>query len=148
MGVRGPAPDPNALRRDRPSDAAGWTTLPAVCTRKAPTWPLAGKPSARESVLWRGLWRKPQAEMWHRLGLAFEVGLYVRRLTEVEQRGAAPTLGSLVKQMSEELGISSTGLARRQWKIAVDELEDRRAAPAARGSVRGRVKAAPDAAGA
>lgn len=43
----GPPPDPNALRRDRPSDAAGWTTLPAEGRRKAngaqaaaPTWPL------------------------------------------------------------------------------------------------------------
>lgn len=43
----GPPPDPNALRRDRPSDAACWTTLPAEGRRKAngaqaaaPPWPL------------------------------------------------------------------------------------------------------------
>lgn len=43
----GPPPDPNALRRDRPSDAAGWTILPAEGRRKAngaaagaPRWPL------------------------------------------------------------------------------------------------------------
>lgn len=37
----GPAPDPNALRRDRPSDKDGWTTLPAGgFTGKIPPWPL------------------------------------------------------------------------------------------------------------
>jgi hypothetical protein len=43
----GPPPDPNALRRDRPSDVAGWTTLPAEGRtdslgrpKPAPKWPL------------------------------------------------------------------------------------------------------------
>jgi hypothetical protein len=37
----GPPPDPNALRRDRPSDKDGWTLLPAGGFRGgAPEWPL------------------------------------------------------------------------------------------------------------
>jgi hypothetical protein len=37
----GPAPDQNALRRDRPSDKDGWTTLPAGgYSGRIPTWPL------------------------------------------------------------------------------------------------------------
>lgn len=36
----GPAPDPNALRRDRKSDQGQWRTLPSKCSRKAPAWPL------------------------------------------------------------------------------------------------------------
>lgn len=39
--VSGPPPDPNALRRDRPSDQATWTTLPAEGrTGEPPEWPL------------------------------------------------------------------------------------------------------------
>jgi hypothetical protein len=37
----GPPPDPQALRRDRPSDRDGWTLLPAGGYRgDVPTWPL------------------------------------------------------------------------------------------------------------
>lgn len=36
----GPPPDPNALRRARPSDQAQWTTLPLVPEKPAPAWPL------------------------------------------------------------------------------------------------------------
>lgn len=36
----GPPPDPNALRRDRPSDKDGWRTLPGPRTEPAPPWPL------------------------------------------------------------------------------------------------------------
>ena len=37
----GPPPDPNALRRDRPSDKDGWTALPAAGRQgDPPVWPL------------------------------------------------------------------------------------------------------------
>jgi len=37
----GPAPDPTALRRERPSDKAEWRTLPAEGRKgRAPAWPL------------------------------------------------------------------------------------------------------------
>lgn len=39
----GPAPDPQALRRERPEDRAGWTILKAEGRKgKAPAWPLLG----------------------------------------------------------------------------------------------------------
>jgi hypothetical protein len=37
---RGPAPDPNALRRDRPSDRDGWRVLPRRRQGTRPRWPL------------------------------------------------------------------------------------------------------------
>lgn len=37
----GPPPDPNALRRDRPKDKDGWTSLPANGRKgRMPKWPL------------------------------------------------------------------------------------------------------------
>lgn len=121
----GPAADPNALRRDRKGDAE-WTVLPAEGRRGAvPEWPLDGF-SAREAELWESEWCRPQAVMWERNGAALEVALYVRRLAEAEQPGAATNLGTLVKQMMESLGISHDGLAKRRWTIAEDEVAAKR----------------------
>jgi hypothetical protein len=83
----GPAPDPNALRRER--DAGEWSILPAEGRQGAtPEWPMEEQ-TIRESVLWEKLWRKPQALMWERYGQEYEVALYVRRACEAEQIDAA-----------------------------------------------------------
>jgi hypothetical protein len=112
----GPAPDPQALRRDRPSDG-DWTTLPAEGRKgKPPAWPLT-KATRRESTLWVREWRRPQAVMWERLGLEVEVALYVRSLAGAESPLAAVNLRTLVKQQQEALGISLPGLARNRWRI-------------------------------
>lgn len=122
----GPAPDPNALRRDRKGDTE-FVVLPAEGRRgDAPAWPLDGL-SGRESELWEREWQRPQAIMWERNGAVLEVALYVRRLVEAEQPGAKTNLGTLVKQMMESLGISHDGLAKRHWLIATDEVAPKRA---------------------
>lgn len=113
----GPAPDPDALRRDRPSDAAGWITLPGERTDPAPDWPLEAQ-TPREATLWDLEWRRPQAHEWARLGLALEVALYVRSFAEAETPLAPVNLRTLVKQLQENLGISVPGLARHKWRIA------------------------------
>lgn len=42
----GPPPDPNALRRDRAEDKAGWTVLPAAGrSGRTPKWPLLPDPT-------------------------------------------------------------------------------------------------------
>jgi hypothetical protein len=116
----GPAPDPNALRRER--DIGDWVVLPASGgLDKAPTWPLVDQ-SVRESGLWSALWLdKPQAFMWKRLGLEIEVALYVRRLTEAEQPDSAAALSTLVRQMGDSLGLTTAGLRANRWRIAGDE---------------------------
>ena len=141
MGTRGPAPDPNALRRDRKDDAAGWTTLPNTPrTDPAPEWPLDGSPRAREAELWAAVWRKPQSVMWTKLDLVWEIAVYVRRQVEVEQPDAATNLGALVKSLAEEYGISLTGMARHRWRLADDEVAAKRQARPT--SARDRVAAA------
>ena len=65
----GPAPDPNALRRDRRDDR-DWTRLPVEgFSGVVPEFPL-GDALVSETVLWVKLWGKPQAAMWAKLGLA------------------------------------------------------------------------------
>lgn len=113
----GPPPDPTALRRDRPDDAAGWITLPGERTDPAPEFPLPDE-TTRESAIWAREWRRPQAHEWARLGLEMEVALYVRSFAEAEKADAAANLRTLVKQLQENLGISIPGLTRHRWRIS------------------------------
>lgn len=117
-GRSGPAPDPNALRRDRKEDQAGWTTLPRERPGAAPEWPLAVPPSTTEVSHWAKVWKTPQATQWEKNGQEVEVALYVRTLAEAEIPGAAANLRNLVKQLQENLGLSYVGLHRWRWRIA------------------------------
>lgn len=117
----GPPPDPNALRRDRPSDAAGWVHLPAAGrSGSPPAWPLA-RPKPRELILWAGEWRRPQALMWEALGLANQVAVYVRTLVVTEGPKATASDRSTLLRQEAELGLSVGGLARNRWIIDRDE---------------------------
>jgi hypothetical protein len=122
----GPAPDPNALRRER--DSGDWVTLPPEGRQgPAPEWPLVPKMTARERTLWGDHWAKPQAIMWERNGQQVEVALYTRRLAEAEQRDTSVALNQLVKQLAEGLGLTIPGMHRSRWIIGQVE------APAAQG---------------
>lgn len=111
----GPAPDPTALRRER--DAGEWTILPVEGREGAPPeWPLT-EPSEREAELWAALWRKPQALMWERFGQEVEVALYARRLAEAEEPKSFVNLSTLVRQMSDSLGLTTPGMRANRWRI-------------------------------
>lgn len=115
----GPAPDPNALRRER--DQGEWTMLPAAGrVAEPPEWPLEGK-SDREATLWARLWVKPQALMWERLGQELEVALLVRNLAQVELPGAPVNLGTLVRQQQDSLGLTTPGMRANRWRIVAAE---------------------------
>ena len=139
----GPAPDPNALARER--DEGEWTLLPAHGRgkRAAPVWPLP-EPQSRELELWRSLWVKPQALMWERNGQEIEVALYVRRLTEAEWADSAVNLSTLVRQMGDSLGLTTPGMRNNRWKIVADEVAPRRVAAATRTASKSRLKVVKD----
>lgn len=146
----GPAPDPNALRRER--DAGEWTILPAEGRQGAtPDWPLTEQ-TDREDDLWIVLWAKPQALMWERYGQEIEVALYVRRLAEAEKGDAGVNLGTLVRQMSDSLGLTTPGMRANRWRIdRVEEETEQRPtagpAPIAPNSARARLRAVPGGSG-
>jgi hypothetical protein len=149
--VSGPPPDPNALRRDRPSDKSGWTTLPAEGRADpAPEWPLL-EADGREWELWADLWSKPQALMWERMGQLYEVAMCVRMLARAEQPRSSIELQKVVRQYFDSLGLSTQGMLRNRWKLsagAQTEAVKSEAAPARR-SARSRLTVVPaDAAGA
>lgn len=114
----GPAPDPDALRRERKTDAAGWLHLDAAGRAgRAPAWPLPGTVPADARRLWSSEWRRPQAVEWERLGLHVEVALYVRNVVRLLDPDAPVNLGTLVRQQQDALGISVPGLLRNRWLI-------------------------------
>ena len=121
----GPAPDPNALRRDRKDDAA-WVTLPAGgYDGLVPAFPLPAALEA-ETDLWATLWRKPQAAMWSKLGLEFEVAAYVRAFLESVEAEASAGLKTAVLRMAAEIGLSLPGMHQMRWKFSEDEVAERR----------------------
>lgn len=136
----GPAPDRNALRRDK--DASDWLTLPASGRDgDLPEWPLTD-PSSRELELWDRMWGKPQAVAWEKFGLEYEVGMLVRRLAEAEIPGSHTSTGTLVRQMMDSLGLTVPGMDRNKWRLSDDEVAEQRSAKPAgnRGAAEGRAR--------
>ena len=147
----GPPADPNALRRDR-NDDAGWTILPSEgFTGTVPEFPLPravqfnsyfenGKKVTEpddaatmevweaEAELWEQLWRKPQAAMWSKLSMEFEVAAYVRAFLESVRSEASAGLKTAVLRMSAEIGLSLPGMHSFRWKFAEDEVAAKRTA--------------------
>lgn len=144
----GPAPDPNALRRDRKNDV-GWTLLPSSYDGDVPDWPLAGG-SDRELALWETFWRKPQAVLWTLNGQVYEVAMHVRTFAEAEQPKASTQLRILVRQQADALLLTIPAMFSARVKLAsVDELSERKAerkTSARAVSSRARLRAAPKAA--
>lgn len=138
----GPAPDPNALRRDR--DEGEWTVLPASGRPDpAPSWPLPTS-SDRELELWTDLWSRPQAIVWERQMQVLEVALYVRRLAEAEVPGSSVSLSTLVRQMADSLGLTTPGIRSNKWRIErTNEQPAEGEAAAVRSSVRDRLTVVP-----
>lgn len=120
----GRPPDPNSLRSLK--GAGDWVTLPSEGRQgEPPEWPLDGQ-VAREAYFWKRLWKKPQAVMWERLGQEVEVALYVRNLIGAEKHGAPVNLGTLTRQGADALGLTIPGMRLNRWKIAKDEVTERR----------------------
>lgn len=137
----GPAADPGSLRQSARADE--WTKLPASGrVGDPPAFPLRDE-TARESELWADLWHRPQAVEWERQHQALEVALFVRRLAEAESAEASVNLGTLVRQMSDSLGLTTPGLRSNRWLIVDDAPQQEQAAR--RSSSRSRLRVvAPD----
>ncbi len=115
----GRAPDPTALRRERPSDKLTWLTLyPRL--GDTPPWPLAGESTKPEDAMWARLWATPQATQWEANNYHDEVAAYVRTFCEATKPDASPAMRTLMLRQMEGLGLSAAGLARLRWRIATE----------------------------
>lgn len=103
----GPPPDPNALRRERPQDKAGWEMLPAEGRKgRPPDWPLPPDLMLSTMLEQAGI----QAEM---LGAQVEAGVAPRgaeaRLAKLDQHAA------LLRAKIDAATAAEVDLWRKLW---------------------------------
>ncbi len=146
----GRAPDPGSLAEALRIEGGAIRTLPKTRSGVAPAWPLT-KATAREMVVWRRLWKRPQAILWDEQGAADEVAMYVRTFCEAEEIGVTAARRTLLLQQQNALLITNTALISAGYRISVNPTPSPTVAastPAAAKrqvpSSRGRLRALPD----
>lgn len=90
-----------------------------------PKWPL-DRPSAAERRAWAELWRTPQAHAWAQMGWVRTVARYCRVMVAAEAPGAPAALLAQATAMEDRLGLTPKSMRLLLWRIAEDELGERR----------------------
>lgn len=114
------------------SDRRGYvlTALPAEGYRgPVPPWPLADCTS-REAEVWDAAWQTPQACAWSLPSEAWRVrtvALWVRLTVRCEDPEAPASLLAQLHRFADQIGMTTAGLSEMGWKVAVDELGEKRA---------------------
>lgn len=163
----GPAPDPNSLKTAKLG--LTFTALPAAgYAGDIPVFPLPKVPVYdiwfedkkrvkeydeeatearfdREQELWEWAWRTPQAAAWAKEPWRqHPVALWVRTAAICESGDATAADKNSLHRFADQIGLTPAGLAYNGWKIAADQLAEKRAekAPAASApSAKDRMKA-------
>lgn len=118
MAGNGPAPNPNARRRNaRPA----FRRLPAAGRRgDPPAWPLTGRLSRAELGLWQQLWSSPQSIAWEEMGWVRIVARYTRITLAAEKPHAQGVVMSEARQLEDRLGLNPKAMRSLGWEIAAD----------------------------
>jgi hypothetical protein len=169
----GPPPDPNSLKSAR--RGLTFTALPAEgYNGEPPAFPLPRVPVYdiwfegkerhkdldleatehrfdRELELWAWAWRTPQAAAWaDEPWRQHPVALWVRTAAICESGDATAADKNSLHRFADQIGLTPAGLAYNGWKIAADQLAEKRSekgAPASAPTARDRMKALRGAAG-
>lgn len=120
MAGNGPAPSPNARRRNvRPA----FRRLPLAGRRgDPPAFPLA-RSTAAERALWAELWASPQACAWEELGWIRTVARYTRIAIMAERRTAHGYVLTEARQLEDRLGLNPRAMRSLGWEITGDAAE-------------------------
>lgn len=169
----GPQADPNSLKSAKLG--LSLTALPAEGhTGRAPKFPLPKVPVydvyfedkvrhkefdseatdaryERELELWKWAWKTPQAAAWAKEPWRWQtVAIWVRTMAVCESGDATAADKGSLHRFADQIGMTPAGLKENGWKIAADQLAEKRAekAPAApKTSARDRMRALRGAAG-
>lgn len=131
----GPPADPKSGRSDRRGIA--FETLPAAgYDGEVPAFTLP-RPLKRELALWEWAWRTPQAAAWAREPWRWHaVAMWVRTAALCEARDAKTSDKSVLRQLTDDIGLSAAGLKYNGWTIAApppdDDVQSRPRVPSAR----------------
>ena len=104
----------------------------------------------REAELWEWAWRTPQACAWSMPSESWRIhtiAMWVRTFVICEGSEGTAADKSSLHRFADQIGLTTAGLAEMGWKVAADELSDKRnedkpAEPASQSS-RARLKAVP-----
>lgn len=144
----GPPPDPNSLKSARLG--LTFTALPAAGhDGDAPDFPLSNM-TPDEETLWLWAWRQPQAAAWSREPWRWPtIALWVRTFVKCAAEDAKAAEVNSLHRLADEIGMTTAGLKLNGWKIAADQLAEKRAErdPAAGPSAKDRMRALRGAAG-
>ncbi len=111
-----PGPSPNALKptsRHRGRVAL----LPPAAAARVPAMPKGREWSQQERVLWRDLWRSPQASQWSE---PFEsaVAMYVVHACAVVAGTAVAWQAQEARHLADRLGLTPQGMASLGWTLS------------------------------
>lgn len=80
-------------------------------------------PSSRHEAVWAQLWSTPQACAWSMESWRWPiVADLVKYMVRSEPADAPASLGTVVRQLRDDVGLSKAGLVANGWAIATDEL--------------------------
>jgi hypothetical protein len=122
---------PPANEKSERSDRRGYklTALPAQgYDGPVPAFPLPSA-SDRELEVWEQAWRTPQACAWSMLSEAWRlhtVAMWVRVKVRCEDPESGAALLGQLHRFADQIGMTTAGLAEMGWKVAVDELAEKR----------------------
>lgn len=139
----GPQPDPESGRSDR--RGYSMTALPADgYDGPVPEWPLPAV-TDRELEVWESAWRTPQACAWSMPSERWRirtVAMWVRLSVRCEEPDAGAALLAQLHRFADQIGMTTAGLSEMGWRVAVDEVGEKRATSKApkRSSSRDRMK--------
>lgn len=139
----GPAPEAGSLREAVRIEAGLIRTLPRQRKGAAPAWPLT-KATAREMVVWRRQWKRPQAVVWEEQGSIDEVGMYVRTFCEAEELGITAARRTLLLQQQNALLITHTALLAAGYRISTSAAPVATSSAAVSASTEAKRKVIPD----
>lgn len=108
--------------RGRGKDAAEWKTIPREVAKAVPPWPEGFEAEPQMLSKWDEMWHKPQANVWHEIGMYEQVAVYVQLLFNVAYNGMppAPLIGQL-NRMSDALLLTPAALRAQRYTIEASE---------------------------
>lgn len=84
----------------------------------------------REAELWAWAWRTPQACSWIREQWRWQsVAMWVRTMALCESSEATAADKNSLHRFADQIGLTPAGLKENGWKIAPDELAEKRNEP-------------------
>lgn len=97
----------------------------------------------RETDLWKWAWSTPQACAWQREPWRLHtIAMWVRTFVICESDGSTAADKGALHRFADQIGLTPAGLVENGWKIAADELGEKRAEtkPAPRRTSKDRMK--------